>query len=147
MIDFLFPFVCILPSWGASFLSVSAGFALLSAGFALFSAGFTWRAPGVFQNPSGPKCARECPPRVSPKAGVSEGASHGVSSEPLGPWAPECPNWIWKRRESDTLGDTPWDTSGPKDSCSWTTGSSRGFAQKTHREWYHNGGSKEGHYQ
>ena len=34
---------------------------------------------------------REVSPRLTPKAGVSEGVSHRVSTRPFGPRAPECP--------------------------------------------------------
>ena len=48
---------------------------------------------------------------MSPKRGVSEGASHGVSLGPLEPWASECPRSVPRvspsvKKVSWTLGDT-----------------------------------------
>ena len=67
-------------------------------------------ATGVSRAPSGPKCPRECPQ----KRGVSDRVSHGVSSGPFGPLAPECPKSVPRvsRECQKSVPDTPATLSG-----------------------------------
>ena len=64
--------------------------------------------------PFGPEWFRRVSPRVSPKTGVSDRVSHGVSPGPKGPRAPECPKSV-PRVFPECLGylfDTPGTLSG-----------------------------------
>ena len=73
----------------------------------------SWESPDQPEEsfgPFGPEVSRRVSDRVSPKMGVSERVSHGLSPGPEGPRAPECQKGV--PRVSNKCPDTPGTLSG-----------------------------------